>query len=217
MLEDDARGAPSVFLGIGQEIVDDLHQPALVGLDPHSGGGRIAVDGDVDRAGGRHCVLNELKQVEYIEVQLGGAHIESGDLQQVLYQVLESVDVLGQQVERGSNPLGQFGPPSVHDLHGSGQRHEGRPQFMAHLRCEPLVSGDPVLEGAHHVVEGVGERGQLSGGPGLQTSAEIALGDGLSGLADAHQWAQQAAAGPKPDSGRRQGHPCARAGQDDSQ
>ena len=88
---------------------------------------------------------------------------------------------------------------------------------MAPLGRESLVSGDSVLERAHHFVEGVGERNQLPGGPGLQSGAEIAPGNGLGRFADVHQRSQQTAAGPEPHSGGGQGHASARAGQDQPQ
>ena len=96
--ERDSGGSSGVFLRIAQQVVDDLHQAPLVGPDPGPSGDQVADNGNLYLAGGRHRILHKLKQVEYVQIELRGTHIESGDFQQVLHQVLEAVDVLSQQI-----------------------------------------------------------------------------------------------------------------------
>ena len=90
-------------------------------------------------------------------MQLDGADVEAGDLEQVLDELLEAVDVGRQQVERGLGPVGHLVAAVLQHLDRRGQRHQRRAQLVADLGREPGVAVDAVLERLGHVVERHGQ------------------------------------------------------------
>jgi hypothetical protein len=76
------------------------------------------------------------------------------------------------------------------------QRGQRRAQLVAHVGREAGVALEPLLHGRGHLVEGVGQRGQVGVVAGLDPGLELAGGDGLGGLADAAQRAQHRGAPP---------------------
>jgi len=174
-------GGGAVDARVVDQVGDDAGQAPLVGLDEK----RLRLLADLDRrvAHRRHAdgLAHELGHEQVLPHEADGARVEPRDLEQVLDQVLEAGHVGDEQVEGGGRPLGHVVPAGLQHLDRRRQRHEGRPQLVAHVRREPGVALHPQLEGRRHVVEGGRQLPQILVVGGLEPGVEPAAGDGLGG------------------------------------
>ena len=156
-LEGDGGGAAGVALGVVEEVGDDPAEAPLV--DPHDDVADVGVVAHRHAAAAEHAhgLDDHLGDQDLLEVELDGAHVEAGDLEQVLDQLLEAVDVGRQQHERGAGPLGHLLARVLEHLDRGGERHERGAQLVADLGGEAGIAFDAVLEGLGHLVERLGD------------------------------------------------------------
>ena len=116
--------AAAVGLAVGDEVGDHALDATLVGPHDQPRRGRVDVDGHGPIERGPHGVAHQLPEAHLLEIEVGGTHVEAGDLEQVLHEPLESVEVGGEKVEGAACPLGHLLAPGLHHLERCGQGGE---------------------------------------------------------------------------------------------
>ena len=138
--------------------------------------------------GGGHealeLVADHLGEVVVLEVELRGARVDAGDLQEVGEQRLEAVE-LGREKLRGPGD-GRARSRArcvVQHVRRHANGRERRAQLVRDIGHEAalqprqvLHARDLALEGARHVVEGRGERRHLVVAPHAHALGQVAVG-----------------------------------------
>ena len=190
---------------VGQEVVEDLPQPASVARDQHRAF-RLDVQRPFgsDRPGGRDGVHRHLDQIN-VRAFDRAALVQAGEQQQVLDQMAHP----GRLAADPAHDPGQILRPALGAaLEQLGVRRDGGDrgaQFVRGVRHEPpqaalglaerrlggVACREGALDAAQHDVEGPGQTAHLglavlSGHP----LVELAVGDGPGGPLDVAQRAQ---------------------------
>ena len=171
-LHGDGDLAPSVVPGVLEEVRHHPGEAALVGLDHQVLGPGIHLQVRIGERAHAHGLAHELGHQQVLTVKPDGAGVEAGDLEQVLDQPLEAPDVGHDEVDGGGRLVGQLLPPALQDLGRRGQRREGGTELVAHVRREPGIALDPLLERRRHVVERPGQHLEVRVVARLQPGAE---------------------------------------------
>src|SRR5581483_444011 len=92
--------------------------------------------------------------------QPGRPRLQTGDLEQVEYQLLEALDLLLEHVE-GRRRLLRRVPPPADDVDRRSDGGQRRAQLVADVGGEAGLPVDAVLQGVDHLVERGDEGGQV--------------------------------------------------------
>ncbi len=187
-----------------EQVAQDALESDAVDVS-RSFGSPMDLDGQVAESVPLRHPVAQFDEVDRFGVEVGGARVEPGQLEQVDDHRIEAADLADHHIEGLLRAVGQVGPFGVEYLDGRRERGDRRAQLVADVGSESLLAFDTCLYGVGHVVEGTGESVEIGVVRRVESGVERTLGERLSGVGDSTQRSQQTSARRPADERREQG------------
>ena len=182
------RLALAVLHGVVEEVAEDpIDAPGIAfdGAGVHeSRHDDLAAAPLGERARGFSGPLHQGNQVDYLEVEDGSTRVVSRDLEQITEEVLESIELVLEQLGRPCRRRIQLAPALEEQVGGHADRRKRGAQLMRHVGNEALLhrgeffeAVNLLLEACCHVVEGHGETREVVLSPHGHALAQVTLGE----------------------------------------
>ena len=190
----DPKGASTVVAGVVEQVAEDTFEAHLVERDVVGCAVRHD-DRDVGLAEPRGDPAGHVGQSEILHVEVGGAGVESSQLEEVDHHAVEPADLADHHVERLLGSFREFVAAGVEHLDGRRECRDRRAQLVADIGRETCFAFDAGLDGVGHLVERTGETVEVGVGLGREAGVEPARGDLLGGVGDLAEWSEEPTAG----------------------
>ena len=182
------RLAFAVLHGVVEEVAEDpIDAPGIAfdGAGVHeSRHDDLAAAPLGERARGLSGSLHQGDQVDCLEVEDGGTGVVSRDLEQITEEVLESIELVLEQLGRPCGRRIQLAPALEEQVCGHADRRERGAQLVRHVGNEALLHRGEFLEAVNllletccHVVEGHGETREVVLSLHGHALAQVTLGE----------------------------------------